>query len=278
MGSQKEPQVKQETVTKLSPQQEAIYAQAFPYAQQYAKTPIQQYGGSGIAGFNPLEIQGQQGYVSAVPGLNAAAGQAQTSNNQLMDPNFMLNVADNQYLRNAINANTADMTRNLNENILPGIRGGAIQAGGMYSGGNTRAGIAEGEAIGRTSSAASDSATRMMFDAYNRGLTGMGEAINRNPQVQMGQLFGSDVLGAVGGQQRMMEQARLDEDIARFYTGQALPLIQAKELISLIQGMPGGGTVSTATGAVPKVNPYLASLGMILNGAANAPKYFNMGA
>ena len=47
-GSSKQPQVKQETHAEMSPEQRAIFGEAFPYAQKYASQPLQQYGGTGL--------------------------------------------------------------------------------------------------------------------------------------------------------------------------------------------------------------------------------------
>ena len=267
-GKSQSPTTTQTSEVKLSPEQREMFGLAFPYARKYAMNPLKQFEGTGIADFNPDEALAQARLKnSVVPQLDDLAASAASSNKMLMDPKFMLDVENNEYLRGATRAMTGDVTRNLMENIMPGVRAGAIQQGGMYGGGSSRQGIAEGLAIGRTNQGLSDATARMMFDAYNRGLSGIGEAINRNPSVQGQQLFGSEVLAGVGAQKRSMEQAKLDEKIRQFYTGQQLPMLQAQELMSLIQGMPGGQTVSTATGSVPRANPLMAGLGGAASGA-----------
>lgn len=250
-GKAEQPKVTQESQNVLGPEQKALFDVAFPYAQKYASTPLQMYGGSGVVGLNPTEVQAAEMMKAggAMGGqLGTAAGQAQA---KLLDPSFMLDPASNEYLQRANAVTTQDITRNLTENVLPQVRQGSTQAGGMYSGGSSREGIAEGLAIGRTSSAISDAITRANYDAYFKGLGGLQGAIAQNPNVQAQQLFDPAVLSAVGGQERALEQAKVDEAIRNFYTQQALPFIQAQELMSLIQGMPGGKTVSTTTGAVP---------------------------
>ena len=270
-GGQKSPTTTQTTKQELSPEQQQLFGMAFPYAQQYASTPIQQYSGSGIVGLNAEEQQAADMFRAAVPGLQASAERAQASNNQLMDPAFMLDVANNPYLQGATNSMTNQVTDNLMQTVLPGIRSGSTVAGGLYSGGATRQGVAEGRAIGDTNQGLSNSIADMMFKAYNTGLSGMGDAINRNPSVQSQQLFAPGVTSAVGAQDRAIEQARLDEEIRQFYTGQSLPLLQAQELMGLISGMPGGGTTSTVTGSVPGVNKGASVMGGAATGAMMTP-------
>ena len=269
MPSSKAPSTTQETTVKLSPQQEELFNLAMPGVKNYASTPIQQYDGSTIAGFSPTETAAQNAYIGgAAPAGGALATQAAGAQSKLLDPNFMLDVGNNEYLKNAMKVNEDSVTRQLTEQALPAVATGATQAGGMYSGGSSREGIAQGQAIGRASKAISDSNSTMMLDAYNRGLTGMQTAIQQNPSVQAQQLFAPDVMSAVGGQQRALEQAKLDEQVKKFYTGQQLPFLQSQDIISMISGMPGGTNVSTATGSVPRPNMVSAGLGGAASGAA----------
>lgn len=268
MGGKTPAKTTQESTYKMSPEQQKVFDLAFPSIQQYASTPLQMFQGTGIAGFTPLEQQGQAAYTAAAPGVQAQAQQAQTSNNQLMDPSFMLDVNNNQYLRNAIESMGAGLTTNLMENIMPGVRAGATQAGGMYSGASTKSGIAEGKAIGATQSAIADNAAKMMLSTYQQGLQGMGSAIDRNQNVMAQQLMPGDILSTVGAQQRGLEQAQLDESIRNFYTAQGLPFMRAQELMSMIMGMPGGTASSTVTGALPQQNPIMGGIGGAMSGAA----------
>jgi len=266
MGSSAPPTTTQTSTTKLGPEQQAVFNMALPYINQYASQPIQQFQGSGIVPFNPLETQAQGQYVNqAAPVAQSLATGAAGAQQQMLDPNFMLN--PNQYVQAAGGAVADTATKNLMENILPGIRSGATAAGGPYSGGSTREGVATGKAIGDTGRDISNSLADMYFKNYTTGLSGMGQAIERNPSVQAQQLFPADITAAVGAQQRSMEQAKLDEQVKSFYTGQELPLLQSQQLMQLIGAMPGSTTVGTATGSVPKTNPIMQALGLGLAGA-----------
>jgi hypothetical protein len=234
-GKSEPPQTKQETTVKLGAEQQALMDLAMP----------------SVLGLNPTEQaaagQIQQGAATA----GGLAGQAAGTQSKLMDPSFMLDVANNPYLQAANQVTTQQMTQNLNENILNNVRSGATQAGGMYSGGASRQGIAEGQAIGRTTSGISDAITKANYDAYNRGLTGLHAAVQGNPNVQGQQFVEGGANSAVGAQQRAIEQAQLDEEIRKFYGAQQLDLDKAQSLLALLQGVPGATTVTTGTGALP---------------------------
>lgn len=268
MGSKTPPTTTQTTKTEMSPEQKEIFKLGFPYAQQYAQTPIQQYQGTGIAPLTPLE---QQASTAALGGGQAGgdlAAKSKDAQSLMLDPSFMLDPSSNPWLMGSAQAMAGQINQNLMENQLPAIAHGATMAGGAYSGGSSREGIAQGKAIAGTNVGISDAVTKMMFDAYNRGLTGMQGAIQANPGVQSQQLFQPGVMSVVGAQERDINQAQLNEQIQKFYTGQALPFLQAQELMSLIQGMPGGATTSTATGSVPGVNPVMSGLGGAAAGAS----------
>ena len=265
-GKPKTPQVTQTAQTTMSPEQKSIFDLAFPFAQQAGSQPIQQFQGSGIAPLTPDQLAAQQKALQAGQVGGQLATQAAGTQSQLLDPEFMLNVADNPYLKAANQVTTDMVTRNLNESILPQVRTGAEQAGGAYSGGSSRQGIAEGLAIGRTNTGLSDAITKANYDQYQRGVGELGAAVARNPSVQDQQLFDPLTQGAVGAQQQAAEQAKLDEEIRKFYTAQELPMLQAQQLFGLISGMPGGGTTSTTTGALPQPSPIAVGMGGALTG------------
>jgi hypothetical protein len=259
MGQPKAQNVTQTNTVKLGPEQQKLFDLAFPYAEGWAKQPTQLFPGTGIAGFTGPEALGQASALN-VAGSTQLPGQAAAAQSKLLDPNFMLN--PNQYVQAAADATTGQVTKNLMENILPGIRSGATSAGGMYSGGSSRQGIAEGLAIDRTNAGLSDALSRMYLSNYTAGLGAMGEAVARNPSVLNQQLFPANIYGAVGGQQRAMQQAQLDEQIKNFYAQQDLGLSKSQQLISLLSGMPGGSGVSTVKPAVPQTNPLMQALGI----------------
>lgn len=265
MGTPTPKPITQTTQTKLGPQQQQIFDLAFPSIQQYASSQPQLFPGTGIAGFSPMELLGQSTATGQAAPIGATlASAASGAQQKLLNPDFMLN--PNQYTQGAMDAVTHRVTQNLMENVLPGIRSGATVAGGPYSGGQTKQGVAEGLAIGRTNQGLSDALANMLLQNYTTGLGTMSKAIADNPSVMQQQLFPSSVYGAVGAQQRGLEQAQLDEQIRQFYAQQDLPLSRAQQLVSLIGGMPGGQGVTTVQPSMAQANPWMQGLGAAITG------------
>lgn len=273
MGGSSPSHTSQTTKVELSPEQKQIFGIAFPYAQKYAETPLQQFQGSGVVGFDPHEISAQQELLNTTkPTMSAlsdnAIGTHQILNNDVLgNVGFQLDVANNPYLKAAADSMMAGMNKNLTEQQLPAVRSGATQSSGMYSGASSKSGIAEGQAIAGTNTAISDAITKAMLSQYNTGMGNLAGAAKLNlealPTLQASTLKAPSIEAAVGGQNRALEQAKLDEQIRNFYTGQSLPFLQAQELMGLISGMPGGQTVSNATGSVPQANPVMQGIGLL---------------
>jgi hypothetical protein len=261
MGGSAPKTMTQTNTTKLSPEQQQIFDLALPHIQNYASSTPSIYSGTGIAGFDPREIAAQGMFTNVADTTGTSlAGAAANAQGQLMDPDFMLN--PNQYVEAAATGTTNQVTKNLLENIIPNIRSGASAAGGQYSGGSTREGVATGKAIGDTNQGLSNSLANMYLANYQGGLKEMGNAIGRNQDVMTQQLFPGQVYSAVGAQARGLEQAKLDEEIRKFYAAQDLDLTQAQQTMGLMAGMPGGTGVSTVTGVAPQSNPLMQVLGL----------------
>src|SRR5690606_24487616 len=101
------------------------------------------------------------------------------ANSMLLDPNRMLNPQNIPGFQASQDAMIQQVTRNLQENILPAVRGEAILSGGY---GGSRQGIAEGLSVGRTSDAIASSLANMNLGAYTQGLQAMQNAIGMAPQ------------------------------------------------------------------------------------------------
>jgi len=179
--------------------------------------------------------QAGQGYGQGYSGLNEQANWLQQFRNPGMDP-----MAD-VYAKN--------VAQNFNEQIMPGLRGGAALAGGM---GSSRQGIAEGLAAGRSSQQLQDFAAQLYGQQQDRSLQaagqlgqnamGYGQLANGQGNLgsQMGQL--GEAMSGLGGQYGALSQMQ-----------QALPwyaLNQYKGLLGNPTVLGGGGSSSaTSTGA-----------------------------
>jgi hypothetical protein len=266
MGSKSPKKTTQTNKVELSPEQQQLAELGSPYAQQFAGTQLQ-LPQTSLAGFNPNEITAQKLALNSAAGpMQSLANQAATSNRFLMDPS-LLSPDSNPYLAAQGDAITRNMTNNLQESILPGLRAGATMTGGMYSGGSSRSGIAEGLAVGKTNQAVGDALSSLYGNAYNTGLQTMTSAIGQNPAVMKGLLYPSTVYSGVGAQQRAMDQGQMDLAAQNQWAAQMLPLLQAQQIYGLLGSLPGGTGVSTVTGAQPSSNPAMSGLGGAASGA-----------
>lgn len=89
----------------------------------------------------------------------------------------------NPYLDKMAAGITQQTTRNLNEQIMPGIRSQAIAAGGF---GDARHGVAEGLAIGRTNDALTNSLANLYGTDYNNERNRQMQLQIANQQNQLG--------------------------------------------------------------------------------------------
>ncbi len=247
MGGGDSQDLQQTSQIQLSPQQQEISNLAFPFAQQFGQQALQLPSGSGIAGFAPAEQQAQQGALN-VAGSSQLGGQAAGTLGNILSPGF-LDPASNPALGAQSQAVTDVATQNLLNNILPALRSGASVSGGPFSGGSSREGIAEGLAVGETQRAITNALAGLQAQNFQTGLGAQVQGLGLTPQTQAGQLFGPGIQGAVGAQQRGLEQAQLGEQQQRETLQQLLPLLQSQQLFGLLAGTPGAQGQTTVQGA-----------------------------
>jgi len=159
----------------------------------------------------------------AMQGLNKQLG--------AYDPN-------NPALSGAIDMAAGDVTRNLQENLLPSIGGAAGQAG-QY--GSTRHGIAQGLAMRGASEQVSDIATQMRLQDMQAHQAGQQQAISNLGSITSGLEF------AGGGEQRA-EQSRLDDLFAKWEYESGVGLQDLMAYKGLISGDMGGTSTGKAKG------------------------------
>lgn len=155
-----------------------------------------------VAGSNEAIDMGQQALMNAAQGGMGQLGQAGSQALQ----GFLQ--GDSPILQQRLQDIASMGTRNLNENLLPGIRTGAVQAG---QAGSSRHGIAEGIAA------------RGAAEAVTRGQTDLLANAERQRQAAIGQIGGVQqnlaqpglTMGAVGAQQRDIQQQQMQEGLLR---------------------------------------------------------------
>ena len=105
----------------------------------------------------------------------------------------------NQALGGAIQAGLGDISRNFNQNIMPGINTGAAQAG---TSGGSRQGIAQGLAAGEANRQSSDFVNQMRSQNFN-------QMMNRNIAQEQNQLGAFGQMGQFGQMQNQAQQGAM---------------------------------------------------------------------
>lgn len=252
----------------LSPEQQEALNLVMPFVRDWAKSPMPQYSGNTVAGFTPEQIQAQERYKAQVGTVDDLAARSAASQKFMLSTD-QLDHTKNPYIKGVADQISGDIRTNLLEKALPVVRGGAITAGGMYGGGSTRQGLAEGKAITGAAEETGDALEKLYFNNYQAGLNNIARAQQLNPTVQAQQLFGANVLEAVGGQKQAMEQALMNQDLQKWISSTYAPYFRSQELLQMLGMMPSNGAVtSTATGVTPKANPVTGALGGAATGAA----------
>lgn len=296
-----------QTVQELSPEQQELLNLVIPAARDISENTPQLFPESQIAGFNPLQVAGQEAAVSAAGsqiaplaetaisgtqalqgfGLPVGIGGATSAIGELGDAggfsNFLLSgqalsPETNPFLAATAEAAIRPLEQSLLQNILPNIRGGAIDAGQF---GGSRQGIAEGLAIQEFLGQAGDVSSRIFSqgytDALSAGTTALGttqglgvagfesllgegtRSLFAAPDLADLALQPANILGGVGFQQQQLEQQQLTEEAQRFITEQIMPFLVAQDVAQLAFGIPGGSVTSTSQG--PGLDPLQALLG-----------------
>jgi hypothetical protein len=245
----------------LSAEQKKLFNLAMPHVEAYANQPLESYEGPTVAGFDPAEGLAQQSYLDAVPGINQLSQASKNAHMMALDP-AQLDPNSNPYTSGIADQITGKITDRLNQDILPNVRSGTIQSGGMYSGGDSRGMMAEHLAGTAAVGEMGDALEKLYFDSYNAGLANMSRAVGDTSTVQQQQLYGADVQQAVGGQRRTMDQALMDEALAKWTIDQQLPYMRGSELMNMLGSIPGGTSTTTVTGARPQTSPLMQGLGM----------------
>lgn len=247
----------QTTKVELSKEQRKLLGLAMPFAEQFAASPPQAVP---IQPFDPLQQQAQNQAVGAAGTQNDLASKAASGAGFMLDGS-VLDVNRNPGLKGAIDAAVRPILGTLNQSTLPALRGNAITAGGY---GGSRQGIAEGLAVQGAQQAMGDVGSKIAFEGYNSGLDAMNKAQALTPTLQSAQTAGASTLDAVGAQRRAMQEALA----GNVNQETMMNLLAAKELASLVGGIPGGSTTTSASGGSSGLSSALglAGLGLSLFG------------
>lgn len=244
----------------------SLPAWQLPYAQHAVGEAKNLYDRSGPNFFPGNTVAGLTG--DEINASNYLKGVASTSMPEIAEwsqasfAKLLQNASDpmnDPNLQKSVDAAIRPVFQNLTESVLPNIRGGFLSSGGI---GNSRRGIEEGRAVDATTRNALDITSNMYSDAYQRSQQNLGQALTLGPSLQGLYATPGQVLGGVGAQQRAIDQAKIDEEVARYTYGENLPYTKLSEYSNLIRSPFGAVGTSTAEG------PPVDSTSQIVGGAA----------
>lgn len=261
MGGSPAPQT-QSTTYQLSPEQRQLMDLAMPGVTQFAASTPQRYNGTTIANFDPSQTGGQNTVLQGAGTQTALGASGADTTQRWLSPDA-LNVNNNPAVQGMLDANRRSVETQLMETALPGIRDSAVGTGNF---GSSRQGIAEGVAIGKGANALADANSRTLSAAYDTNVNSQLKALGLLPQTTANVTTGGQTQSAVGDVRQAFDQAKLSEQVGNFNYDQLAPFLQSKEIMSLLTGLPGGTTTSTAS--TPQKNPITGALGGAAAGAS----------
>lgn len=180
-------------------------------------------------------------YQNVLPGITSGATGA--FQNLIRDPT---EVATSQAVKDMIAANTAGITTNLQENILPGIRNNAVGAGQF---GGSRQGVAEGVAAGKAVDSANRVAADITGNVYQQALQSQLQGLSMLPMISQAGTAPFQGLYDIGQIERGEAESERDYDWEN--------LMKYAQLVNPIGGM---GTSQTTTAPGPSGLSQLAGL------------------
>ncbi|HSW65366.1 MAG TPA: hypothetical protein VLH56_18965 [Dissulfurispiraceae bacterium] len=200
------------------------------------------YPGSTVEGFTQQETEGRNL-------LQATAGDMYNRNVTQLTPAVgqalgAFDVANDPTLRSAAEAAIRPVYRGLTEEALPAIRREAVGTGNL---GASRQGIAEGLAISRANQTAADTTAQMYNAARSQGLDALVSTLGMYPTLQSAYATPGTLMTGLGEQERAMNQARTNEDMARWSYEQNLPYQALADYSNYIRGTYGGQGTSEVT-------------------------------
>lgn len=229
-----------ESTYKLGPEQQQIFDTIFPKIKQVATDGIKLPKNTYVPP-NALQMEAQEGVLA-----KARTGDVrQTSDNVVNASNFLLNdaikVDSNPHLAGYVDASRRSLDDAFRETVLPGIGRSSLATGGY---GDTRHGVAQGIATGKYMNAARDMTSQIYNNAYNQGLDAMSKGIALSPTTMQMSLYPETTLDSVGALRRQEEMNKTADKFMR----SNMDYILSKEMLGLLQGIPGGTNVASTTG------------------------------
>jgi hypothetical protein len=224
----------------LDPRLDSLYQYALQQAMQRYADPngSQFYGGPTVAGFNTddLAAQGQLRQAAGMVGGSAGSG--------LNFMNTMMGRATNPMMDPVLNSNIDAMTRDTLQSAYdPNGVFGQIDDSSLNNGsfGGTRQGVAQGVAQGRLADVIAKNSAMMRLGGQQQNIQAALGALGQTPNSLALATAPATMTGAVGQQERAMQQAQFDDQLRRWGYNTTEPDRRLQNLFSMIGAAPLGG-------------------------------------
>ena len=194
-------------------------------ANLYNKGVPKYYPGSTLAGFTPAQEAAQRGTANYITGPRAGAQQAYAEKAQMGG------------LTGGVDTSTGK--------VLPGIRQQMVQ---YQPGGSSRGDIVQSQAISAANQQMLNKAAEMYQGAYQGAQSRVPEFLRQYPTTMTApvQMYGA--LGGVGQEQRALQQAAMDRDMARYEYEAMAPQTALQNYLANISGQYGATSTSQGKG------------------------------
>ena len=215
------------------------------------------FTGSTVAGFTPAQTAAQTGALGYLTGPRPGAQQIGAEAAQL---GLLSGDVDTAKFDPVADAVRAQAMAQLTGNVLPGIRQQITQ---YNPGGSTRGDIVQANAISAAQEDITNKIAAAQFEAYKSAQDRQLGALGRYPSIMGAPLQQYDAMSAIGGQQRAMDQAGIDEAMQRYSYQSQLPTIGLQNFLAGSSGDYGGTTTATGPGGPsPLITALAGGIGM----------------
>ena len=228
----------------------------------YEGGPQQYYPGQTWVDPNQLELLGRMNQLGfATQQMPGMLGGIYSGFGSLVNP------MASPYLESMIDIGQRKIGEGLREQILPSIRADALRAGQFTSSSKDLAKGLAGEAAIQSME---DLNTRLLSDAYNRGLSSQERALSMAPSILGLGMQPGQIQQQIGGMYRGDTEKMLQDYMNRWNFGQQAPRSNLDWYANVV-GSPFRGTTTTSAQA-----PMMSSvLGGAMTGMEVGPKIFN---
>lgn len=212
-----------------------------------------------LAGPTPGQLSSVNQIYSAAPGLGGAAAPLSDMAKRVAG-GFFLDPSNDPTFAGAANAAISPITRQLKENVLPGLVDQSIKAGGTGTGpsafGGASLGINQGNALKDWETQAGNITSGMANASRTAGMNLIPQAANIAQGANQIALAPALATGAAGGTEQQFAQSSLDNLLKRYQTNLEAPWAGLQPMANLLTtgGFNKGTTNSLETTTPPPAN------------------------